>query len=85
LRFTQTSEQPSISFLHFMTAVNNSAPMPRSRGTFWKTTLLVAGSVAFGGLAVALWNRRELAEMRNQKIGPVTDGAATSDSDEEIF
>jgi hypothetical protein len=67
-----------------MTADDNSAL--DSRGTFWKTALLVAGSVAFGGLAVVLWNRRELAEMRDQKIRPVSQESSTSDAaDEEIF
>jgi hypothetical protein len=69
-----------------MTADENSTPAPNSRSGIWKTTLLLIGSAAFGGLAVALWNRRELAGMRNQKIGPVSQESSTSDAeDEEIF
>jgi len=36
----------------------------------WQTALLLAGSAAFGGLAVALWNRKTLAEMRKQTPEP---------------
>jgi hypothetical protein len=32
----------------------------------WQTALLLAGSAVFGGLAVAFWNRKELAEMRSR-------------------
>ena len=31
-----------------------------------KTGLLVVGSALLGGIAVALWNRRSLTDMRNQ-------------------
>jgi len=30
----------------------------------WQTALLLAASAAFGGLAVAFWNRKTLAEFR---------------------
>jgi hypothetical protein len=33
---------------------------------FWQTALLLAASAAFGGLTVALWNRKTLADMRNR-------------------
>ena len=36
----------------------------------WQTALLLAGSAAFGGLAVVLWNRKALAEMRKQTPDP---------------
>jgi hypothetical protein len=43
----------------------------------WKTTLLLFASAAFGGLAVALWDRRTLAGMRNrppaQEVKPPDD------------
>ena len=32
----------------------------------WKTALLLFASAAFGGLAVALWDRRTLARIRNR-------------------
>lgn len=33
----------------------------------WKTAIFLAGSVAFGGLALVLWNRRELGRLQAQK------------------
>jgi hypothetical protein len=36
----------------------------------WQTALLLAGSAAFGGLAVAFFNRKTLAEMRNRTPDP---------------
>lgn len=56
-----------------MIADENSLSTADSRRELWKTTLIVASSVAFGGLAIALWNRRELSDMRNQKLEPVRD------------
>jgi hypothetical protein len=32
----------------------------------WRTGLLLATSAALGGIAVAIWNRRILAQMRQQ-------------------
>jgi hypothetical protein len=40
-----------------------SAPPRRS---FWRTGLLLTTSAALGGIAVAIWNRRTLAHMRQQ-------------------
>jgi hypothetical protein len=40
-----------------------TAPEARS---LWRTGLLLATSAAFGGIAVAIWNRRTLAQMRDQ-------------------
>ena len=34
--------------------------------SFWRTGLLLATSAALGGIAVAIWNRRALAQMRQQ-------------------
>lgn len=48
----------------FMTADHNSSAA--SRPAIWKTVLLLVGSAAFGGVAVALWNRRELTRMHEQ-------------------
>ena len=33
---------------------------------FWRTGFLLATSAALGGIAVAVWNRRILAQMRQQ-------------------
>jgi hypothetical protein len=46
-----------------------ASPQPEGRSVErkpWKTALLLAGSAAFGGLAVALWNRKTLTDMRKQ-------------------
>jgi hypothetical protein len=34
--------------------------------SFWRTGLLLATSAALGGIAVAIWNRRTLAQIRQQ-------------------
>ena len=47
---------------------SNSVRPPRRK--LWQTALLFAGSAAFGGLAVAFWNRKTLAEMRNRTPEP---------------
>ena len=40
---------------------------PRTtRSSHLRTGLLLAGSALFGGIAVALWNRRTLARMRQE-------------------
>jgi hypothetical protein len=45
-------------------------PMPEEeapeRRNFWRTALLLATSAALGGIAVAILNRRALAQMRQQ-------------------
>jgi hypothetical protein len=43
----------------------DTPPLPERRN-FWRSGLLVATSAAFGGIAVAIWNRRTLAKMRQQ-------------------
>ncbi|QNI34370.1 hypothetical protein H7849_11005 [Alloacidobacterium dinghuense] len=43
---------------------NNGSKEPRPSRL--KTGLLVIGSALLGGIAVALWNRRSLADIRNQ-------------------
>jgi hypothetical protein len=39
---------------------------PPERRNIWRSGLLIATSAAFGGIAVAIWNRRTLAKMRQQ-------------------
>jgi hypothetical protein len=73
-----------------MTSDPNSASVPKSKPKFWRTALLLAGSAAFGGLAVALWNRRELTQMRNHgndsdSIQEGAPGLASAESEEETF
>jgi hypothetical protein len=43
----------------------DSAPPPQRRN-LWRTSLLLASSAAFGGIAVAIWYRRTLAKMRQE-------------------
>jgi hypothetical protein len=48
-----------------------SAPpdeVPPEQPAFWRTGLLIATSAALGGIAVAIWNRRTLAQMRQQTL-----------------
>ncbi len=44
------------------------------------TALLMAGSALLGGIAVALWNRRTLADMRDRR-----EAEPLSAADEEIY
>jgi len=46
-------------------APDESLSVPERRN-FWRSGLLIATSAAFGGIAVAIWNRRTLAKMRQQ-------------------
>jgi len=45
-------------------------PAPRAGRKVWQTALMLTASAAFGGLAVAFWNRKTLADMRNQAPAP---------------
>jgi hypothetical protein len=45
--------------------VEDPANPPESKN-FWRTSLLLATSAALGGIAVAIWNRRILAQIRQQ-------------------
>jgi hypothetical protein len=44
-------------------APDEDPSVPEHRN-FWRSGLLIATSAAFGGIAVAIWNRRTLAKMR---------------------
>ena len=59
--FPFTTREESTGPAPVQEAPNSSAPRRRS---FWRTGLLLATSAAFGGIAVAIWNRRTLAQMR---------------------
>lgn len=57
---------------------------PRSpRRKIWRAALFVIGSAAFSGVALALWNRRELTRIQ-QSTPPAAPPPADS-SDEEIY
>jgi len=45
----------------------------------WRTALLLAASAALGGLAVAIWNRKILADMRNRISEPPQHSAGRED------
>ena len=47
---------------------------PPERRNFWRSGLLIATSAAFGGIAVAIWNRRTLAKMRQQSAPEDSEG-----------
>ena len=56
-----------------------------SSGRVWtilRTGVLIAGSALFGGLAVALWNRRALARLR-QLPESAEETAVRADGEEE--
>jgi hypothetical protein len=36
------------------------------QGSFWRTALLLTTSAALSGIAVAIWNRRTLARIRQE-------------------
>jgi hypothetical protein len=44
---------------------SNHTPATQPRD-LWRTGLLLATSAALGGIAVAIWNRRTLAQFRQQ-------------------
>jgi ferric-dicitrate binding protein FerR (iron transport regulator) len=44
----------------------DESPSQPERRNLWRSGLLIATSAAFGGIAVAIWNRRTLAKMRQQ-------------------
>jgi hypothetical protein len=46
--------------------VSGETPPAPVRRSFWRTGLLLTTSAALGGIAVAIWNRRTLAHMRQQ-------------------
>jgi hypothetical protein len=45
------------------TLAENNLPKPKN---VWRKGLLVLTSAALGGIAVAIWNRRTLAQIREQ-------------------
>jgi hypothetical protein len=53
------------SFRSGPTLVDDSQPIPEPRN-LWRTGLLLATSAALGGIAVAIWDRRTLAKIRQQ-------------------
>jgi hypothetical protein len=64
----------------FMTADPTLDPAPGPRRKVWRAALFVIGSAAFSGVALVLWNRRELTRIRQTNPPPVT-----NPPDEEII
>ena len=49
---------------------DGTSPDPRARTRRWlRAAVFFAGSAAFGGLAVALWDRKALAALRGKPAG----------------
>jgi hypothetical protein len=44
----------------------NASVTPSKTRSFWRTGLLLTSSAALGGIAVAIWNRRSLARIRQE-------------------
>ena len=51
----------------------------------WSTAFLIAGSAILGATAVALWNRRTIANMRVQLLAESPHPSPDGQPDEEIF
>ena len=47
-------------------AAGNASLAPSKTRSFWRTGLLLTSSAALGGIAVAIWNRRSLARIRQK-------------------
>jgi hypothetical protein len=60
-----------------------SRSSPKNPNHPLRTALLLAGSAAFGGLAVALWHRRTLAQLRKDSAAAGKNSAASEDADEQ--
>ena len=58
-KMESTVPPPSVEVL-------GETPSAPARRSFWRTGLLLTTSAALGGIAVAIWNRRTLAHMRQQ-------------------
>lgn len=62
--------------------VENSSAQGRQR---WSTAFLVVGSALFGATALALWNRRTIANLRSQIESRGTPALTEKSRDQEIF
>ncbi len=51
----------------------------------WKTGLLLVGSALFGGLAVAFWHRRTLADIRQAAGQEPTSHRSQGSEDDVIY
>lgn len=71
------------SLPHMSPETHRAQPEPRPK--LWRNVLLFVGSAAFGGLAVALWNRRELAQFQSERSRQIASPTPASDADEEII
>ncbi len=49
----------------------------------WRLSLMLAGSAALGGIAVAIWNRRFLAQLREAGTRPAAVPPPSLDADNE--
>jgi hypothetical protein len=59
---------PLRKFAPFKTHPLPESESPKPNG-FWRAGLLLISSAALGGIAVALWNRRTLAQIRQEVTG----------------
>ena len=59
----------------------NPDAAPRKSLRFIGTTLLIAGSAIFGGLAVVLWNRKALSGLRQVSVEPQKPSPLADDED----
>lgn len=57
-----------------MTASQTPAPDNAVPRKLWKTALFLVGSLAFSGVALALWNRKDLSRLRNPPENAISAG-----------
>jgi hypothetical protein len=83
VRYSVVGPRSAAQIAHMTAESANNAeekPLPAKAGRkVWRTALLLAASAAFGGLAVAIWNRKILADMRNRSLGPLQPSAGRED------
>jgi hypothetical protein len=66
--------------MKILTDQDTSLAAPRRK--LWQTILLLAGSAAVGGLAVVIWNRKDLAQMHMANPDPAGEPLP---ADDEIY
>jgi hypothetical protein len=55
-----------LAVIPFIVREQEQPPVAAEHANLWRTALLLVTSAACGGIAVAIWNRRTLAQIRQQ-------------------
>lgn len=67
------------------TLPGRSESLPARGRERWSTTFLIVGSALFGATALALWNRRTIANLRSQIESRSIPASAEKNQDQEIY